>query len=390
MIKKSLFLSYLILKQTPIFLYHTSILYLVKTKKTKFLMRIVLFISFILCCIFSLITEFLFPLETTLQLVLNICSLLSGVLMFLFFILNESKLKTKIKEYYQYSFVKDDTIKKLEAEVSHKNQVIVDFQEEIEEKTKANENLSSQPKNSEELENAKNHIHQLNSTVQLKENEISNLQSKIDSQTNSLASISTNDTQNEELDRAKETVSSLSATLAEKDIEISNLKSEVKNWCNKVEELNSNLSTSSEDAILIDDNHIDDTEESERTKEKCLAFLEMIKWSNHNFNCSKCENTNYNTLENLNSRKCTKCNHIESAMAHTLYMGVRFPLDKAFDMTKSVMNNPKIGIEQLMEETGLTKNTCWKFKNKILEQRTAFKKKFKRNPEHWEELIYIK
>lgn len=347
-------------------------------------MRIVLLVSFIVCSIFSLVTEFAFPQESTLQLILNLCSFVTGLLTTVFFILNETDLKRKIKEYYQYSFVKDDTIKKLEVEINHKNQVILDFQEEIEKN-------SSTPESAEELQKAKVTISNLNVTLLQKDGEINALKGEAERVNNSLTAASTSTAEHtEELEKTKQVMSELNSTLLQKESEINTLKLEVKNWCNKVEELNGVLSSDSEDAIFVDDNHIEDSEESDKTKEECLAFLEMIKWSNHNFNCSKCENTTYNTLDNLNSRKCTKCNHIESAMAHTLYMGVRFPLDKAFEMTKLVLTDPKISIERLMDETELTKNTCWKFKNKILDQKTAFKKKFKRDPEHWEELIYIK
>ena len=319
-------------------------------------MRIVLLVAFILCSILCITVELIFPLEPILQIALNLCALLSGLLMFPFFITHENRLKTKIKEYYQSSFLKDDAIKKIEKEVDQKNDIILAFKTEIKEKDDVINTLKNKKDDTEEI------------------NELKNKNSKITGELND----------KEIKIKIKET------EILNKENEISKLKLEVRNWCEKVEELNLSIAKPSENTVIVDNNHIeDDADESNKTKKECLEFLEMIKWSNHNFNCSKCENTTFNTLKNLNSRKCTKCNHIESAMAHTLYMGVRFPLDKAFDMTKLVIANPKILIEELIEVTGLTKNTCWKFKNKILDQRLAYKKKFKRLPEHWEELIYF-
>ena len=142
-------------------------------------MRILLFIVFLICSILSITVEFIFPQESILQAILNGCSLLVGGLMFLYFMINETELTTKLKEYYQYSFVKDDTIKKMEKEIDQKNQVIIDYTNEIDELKKEYQSLTEANSPQEEIDRYTKRITQLNSDLTNKEIEINALKREV-------------------------------------------------------------------------------------------------------------------------------------------------------------------------------------------------------------------
>lgn len=115
--------------------------------------------------------------------------------------------------------------------------------------------------------------------------------------------------------------------------------------------------------------------------QSCLEYLKGIKW-NDQFTCQKCGNTKYTTRSN-GARKCTRCNHIESIIANTLFHGVKFPLNKAFFIAFTVYNNNKTyTIEDLSSLLHITQTTCWKFRKRVEER-------LKKQPESssWEDII---
>lgn len=113
----------------------------------------------------------------------------------------------------------------------------------------------------------------------------------------------------------------------------------------------------------------------------CLKFLEKMKWGN-DFKCKKCQHRSYSKRAKLLSRKCSSCGYIESALTNTIYSGVRFDLNKAFYITYVTTQDPKITIEQLMNELSITRNTAWKFKQKVSTQLSS-----KKNVQNWYDLI---
>ncbi len=118
----------------------------------------------------------------------------------------------------------------------------------------------------------------------------------------------------------------------------------------------------------------------------CQRYIESVKWIK-DYTCNKCGNEKYSSIQKLLSRKCTKCNYIESVTTDTLYHGVRFPLVKAFYITYLVFNDLRDkNIDQLMVELDLSKNTCWKFRKKV-EEKLSLLKKSKKNLSSWNELI---
>ncbi len=317
-------------------------------------MRTILFISLIICSSLLIVTETIYPIEgSLLKIILAISTLLSGVLMFIFSALNLEEFKNRLANLNK-DFVKNDKALKIQIEKS----------EQIDETLAKYEQVKLEFEVSKKsvltLEQEKQNI-QLNLNVLKQEGGENNIQ------TQSLK---------QELSQAQSNNNELS-------IENNELKRNVLNLEMKLaQSINIRPVKKAESTIATTDFQFNN-------KEECLQVLADKKWNEvHQYECSKCENTNYNALNHLNSRKCTRCNHIESAMARTIFTGVRFPLEKAFHITQLVFDEPKIPIEKLIKETELSKNTCWKFKKKIIKQISAYQKKNKLKANKWEDIIY--
>jgi len=98
---------------------------------------------------------------------------------------------------------------------------------------------------------------------------------------------------------------------------------------------------------------------------KVLMFLSEQKWKN-GFRCRKCNHTNYCEGKTPYSRRCTRCKAEESAMAHTIFHNVKFPVNKAFYMVYNVCaNDRKLSSYCFADELGLNQMTCWKFRKRI-------------------------
>lgn len=123
----------------------------------------------------------------------------------------------------------------------------------------------------------------------------------------------------------------------------------------------------------------------------CQSYLAVQKWNSH-YRCRKCGNLKHTEYADNTKRKCTVCGFVESATAFTLYHGVRFPLNKAFYLTylfyrkKSNRN-----VSELADLLGIRRNTCGKFRGKILENKMNYLLQNKnQEPESWEKLIVVK
>ena len=120
----------------------------------------------------------------------------------------------------------------------------------------------------------------------------------------------------------------------------------------------------------------------------CLRHLEEIKWS-EGYACRKCGNENYSKAEKKFSRKCTRCDYIESPTAYTLFHGIKFPLNKAFYLiyTTAISKN-KNTLKTLSEALSLRMNTCSEFRKKVEEKKTqVMNRTGKKEPGAWEQLI---
>lgn len=98
----------------------------------------------------------------------------------------------------------------------------------------------------------------------------------------------------------------------------------------------------------------------------CLRYLEEAKWG-RSFECRQCRNSKYSKGPKLFTRRCSRCGHIDSVTAGTIFHGVKFPLEKAFYLAyNSISKNEKLTLEQLASLLDLRKNTVWAFRKKVL------------------------
>lgn len=120
----------------------------------------------------------------------------------------------------------------------------------------------------------------------------------------------------------------------------------------------------------------------------CMKYLEEHKWS-EGFSCKKCSNTKFSVTTKLHSRKCSKCNYIESATSSTVFHGIKFPIHKAFYIAYlTTSKNTKFTVDELADTLQLNRLTCWKFRKKILDRETEIKKKSNLNKlDSWEVLL---
>jgi hypothetical protein len=100
----------------------------------------------------------------------------------------------------------------------------------------------------------------------------------------------------------------------------------------------------------------------------CYRFLEQLKWGN-GYHCARCRNDRYFEGSQKFARRCTRCGYNESITAHTIFQGVKFPIEKAFFITYLVVSGKKTyTLESLAETLDLRVATVWAFKQKVLQQ----------------------
>lgn len=102
------------------------------------------------------------------------------------------------------------------------------------------------------------------------------------------------------------------------------------------------------------------------TEEQCLKVLADEKWKD-GFVCRHCGNDNYCKGKSHHSRRCTRCKHEESAIAHTVLHNCKIPVNKALRIAYMVCNDHGISSHEISRQIDIRQMTCWKFKKKILE-----------------------
>jgi hypothetical protein len=102
------------------------------------------------------------------------------------------------------------------------------------------------------------------------------------------------------------------------------------------------------------------------TEKDCLVYLSELKWKT-GYKCKKCSHTHYCKGIKEFDRQCTKCRHLESPTAGTLFHKVKFPLLKAFYIVYFVSTNKKgITSTELGRKLNLKQKVCWLFKQKVM------------------------
>lgn len=120
--------------------------------------------------------------------------------------------------------------------------------------------------------------------------------------------------------------------------------------------------------------------------EACYRFIEALKWGEE-FKCVKCSNTKYSVGKTEFSRRCSKCNHIETITANTIFSGIKFPITKAFYLLFLVSEGKHYTAAELSGLLDLRLQTCWSFKKRI-EERTK-DLSLQKNKDGWSHFILI-
>lgn len=154
-------------------------------------------------------------------------------------------------------------------------------------------------------------------------------------------------------------------------------------------DLNKKLSSEVRARVVLQDLSFEEFTKAFPNEISCQKYIEELKWKS-GYKCKKCGNDKYASVQKLRSRKCSKCDYVESSTADTLFHGVKFPLPKAFYLAYLTTSGSKTyTLDDLVEITELSKNTCWKFKQKVQERLAQFQAKFPNKKKFiWEELVY--
>lgn len=98
---------------------------------------------------------------------------------------------------------------------------------------------------------------------------------------------------------------------------------------------------------------------------KVSQFVAHIKWQN-GFTCRSCGHSNYCEGKTPASRRCTRCKKEESAIAHTIFHNIKFPVNKAFYIAYNVcVLGNEFSSYSFSDQLGLNQMTCWKFRKRI-------------------------
>lgn len=122
----------------------------------------------------------------------------------------------------------------------------------------------------------------------------------------------------------------------------------------------------------------------------CYRYLYELKWEKM-FVCRRCGHQDSDNDIKLFTKKCTKCAYIESVTAHTLFHGLKFPINKAFHIAYlAIHSNRKITLDELSTMLDLRRNTCWSFKQKVADSMELYQKTYKTQAiKSWENIIFI-
>ncbi len=99
-------------------------------------------------------------------------------------------------------------------------------------------------------------------------------------------------------------------------------------------------------------------------KEACLLALSKMKWKD-GYACSRCGNDHFSSANVPHGKRCSKCGYQESPTTHTLFHGIRFPLEKAFYILYETFNKDQYTLTEMSNIFDLRKNTILDFKKRI-------------------------
>lgn len=97
----------------------------------------------------------------------------------------------------------------------------------------------------------------------------------------------------------------------------------------------------------------------------CYLYLIEVKWGN-GYCCSKCGCTKFNKGRTYYHMRCSQCKYDESAIANTMFHGLKMPILKAFHMIFRLTAKKKgMSTIELGFEVSVQQKTAWLFKRKV-------------------------
>jgi len=79
----------------------------------------------------------------------------------------------------------------------------------------------------------------------------------------------------------------------------------------------------------------------------------------------KCSNTKYSEGEIKFSRKCTRCDYIETVKAHTIFQGIKFPLQNVSIFFTSLPIAKKSNPDGIIRHLGFASEYLFRFSQKV-------------------------
>lgn len=204
--------------------------------------------------------------------------------------------------------------------------------------------------------------------------------------------------QKEEIEVQANSIRKANKDIIHKNIELSFQKDEIETQSKHIEEMNhllqkkadnlvAHLHEISEKRVMQKSVSFEEFKEIYPDDEACFEFLRELKGAQV-FECHKCNSTEYYASTGHHFRRCKTCAYREPLTYNTIFYRIKFPILKAFYILYLVSAGRELTIDDLSEVVNLRRETCWSFRNKVMDVMKT-RKRFRNPKEGWKELIMI-
>lgn len=204
--------------------------------------------------------------------------------------------------------------------------------------------------------------------------------------------------QKEEIEVQSNSIRKANKDIIHKNIELSFQKDEIETQSKHIEEMNQllqkkadnlvqHLHEISEKRVMQKSVSFEEFKEIYPNDEACFEFLRELRGA-QSFECHKCHSTEYNPSGGHHFRRCKACSYREPLTYNTIFYRIKFPILKAFYILYLVSTGRELTIDDLSEVVNLRRETCWSFRNKVMDVMKT-RKRFRNPKEGWKELIMI-
>lgn len=204
--------------------------------------------------------------------------------------------------------------------------------------------------------------------------------------------------QKEEIEVQANSIRKANKDIIHKNIELSYQKDKIQNQAKHIEEMNQllqkkadnlqlHLHEISEKRVMQKSVSFEEFKEIYPDDQACYNFLRELR-SARPFECHKCHSREYYPSEGHHFRRCKSCGYREPLSYNTIFYRIKFPILKAFYILYLVSTGRELTIDDLSEVVNLRRETCWSFRNKVMDVMKT-RKRFRNPKEGWKELIII-